>query len=215
MNAGNSQNPHGEQPVLTIGEPLESVRAAAILVHGRGANPESILSLVPEVGQPGFAYFAPQADRYTWYPHSFLRPVEMNEPRLSLALAAIDTVLAHIEAARIPAEKVILLGFSQGACIVLEYAARNPRRYGGVVGFSGGLIGATISPHPGSMANTPVFLGSGDPDDHVPASRVRESADVLAQMGAAVTTQLYPGIGHTIIQDEIAIAKAMFAALVE
>lgn len=212
---GNPHNPHQGQPVLAAGEPIANAAAAVILLHGRGAPAESILSLTPEIGQPGFAYLAPQAEGYTWYPHSFLRPVAQNEPRLSSALAAVEAVLAHTEAAGVSAEKVILLGFSQGACLALEYAARNARRYGGVVGFSGGLIGATLRPYPGSLENTPVFLGSGDPDAHVPVSRVNESAEVLTRMGAAVTKRLYPGIGHTIIQDELDTVKAMLAALVK
>lgn len=211
----NAHNPHWGQPVLAAGEPLATAAAAAVLLHGRGAPAESILSLIPDIGQPGFAYLAPQAQGHTWYPHSFLRPVAQNEPRLSSALAAVEAVLAHIEAAGVSAEKVILLGFSQGACLALEYAARNARRYGGVVGFSGGLIGASLRPYSGSLERTPVFLGSGDPDAHVPASRVSESAEVLTRMGAAVTKRLYPGIGHTIIQDELDTVKAMLAALVK
>ncbi|MBZ0276086.1 MAG: dienelactone hydrolase family protein [Anaerolineae bacterium] len=215
MNVPDPRDPHRGQPVLITGEPLEKARAAAVLVHGRGADAQSILSLVPEVGQPGFAYLAPQAEGNTWYPYSFLKPVEQNEPWLSSALAVIGAVLAHIESVGIPPHRVILIGFSQGACMALEYAARNARRYGGVVGLSGGLIGAAIHPYPGSLEDTPVFMGCSDPDDHIPVSRVHESADILSGMGAVVTKRLYPNMGHTVNQDEIDAVKALFTALVE
>lgn len=215
MNVPDLYNPHRGQPVLAAGEPLENARAAAVLVHGRGADARSILSLVPEVGHPGFAYLAPQAAGNVWYPYSFLKPVEQNGPHLSSALAAIGAVLVHIEGAGILPNRVILLGFSQGACLALEYAARNARRYGGVVGLSGGLIGAAIHPYPGSLDGTPVFMGCSDPDEHIPVSRVHESAGILSGMGAVVTKRLYPNMGHTVNQDEIDAVKALFAALVE
>ncbi len=160
---------------------------------------------------------APQAAGYTWYPYSFLSPVEKNEPYLSSALEVLGAVLAHVNKAGIPAEKTILLGFSQGACLSAEFAARNARRYGGLAIFSGGLIGPeeTVFAYDGSLAQTPVFLGCSDVDAHIPQERVQESARVLREMGADVTERLYPGMGHTINQDEIDFVVQMMSNLKE
>src|SRR6478672_5033938 len=180
--------PHQDQPVLAAGAPLSEARAAMLMVHGRGATAESILMLAGELDQPGFAYVAPQAAGDTWYPYSFLAPIPSNEPWLSSALAAVGDALAMIEEAGIPAERTVLLGFSQGACLALEFAARHARRYGGLVGLSGGLIGPDGTPrdYPGSFEGTPAFLGCSDADPHIPRERVLLTEQVLRGMGAEV-----------------------------
>jgi len=187
-----------------------------VMVHGRGASAESILDLAVELHQPGFAYLAPQAAGDTWYPYSFLAPLANNEPGLSSGLAAIANVLAQVAQAGIPLERTMLLGFSQGACLALEFVARNARRYGGVAGLSGGLIGPDGTPrdYPGSLAGTPVFLGCSDVDFHIPKERVQLSAEVLQRLGGQVTMRLYPGMGHTVNQDEIDFVRGLMAALV-
>lgn len=207
---------HEGQPVLMRGKPIDEADAAVILVHGRGANAESILTLVPELTHPQFAYLAPQANGNTWYPYPFMQPIERNEPNLSSALATLDRVIKQVVDAGVPVERVVLLGFSQGACLATEFAARNARRYGGVVGFSGGLIGPDGTPrdYPGTMDGTPVFLGCSDVDSHIPKERVQETADVFKRLGANVTMQLYPNMGHTINQDELEFVRAMLAGVV-
>jgi phospholipase/carboxylesterase len=207
--------PHRSQPVHVAGEPLQSAGAAMILMHGRGASAEDILTLVPELDQPGFAYLAPQAAGHTWYPYSFLAPLSNNEPWLSSALSVISSLLRTIAEAGIPPERTILLGFSQGACLSLEFAARNAHRYGGLAGLSGGLIGPDGTPrdYQGSLEGTPVFLGCSDVDFHIPKRRVQQSAEVLQRLGGDVTMRLYPGMGHTINEDEIRLVQSMMAAL--
>src|SRR6266699_4033953 len=213
---GPHQGPHQGQPVLTAGEPLDKAKAAMIMVHGRGASAEDILSLTTELNQPGFAYLAPQAAGYAWYPNSFLAPIASNEPGLSSGLAVIASLLAKLTEAGISPERTILLGFSQGACLSLEFAARNARRYGGLAGLSGGLIGPDGTPrdYPGSLAGTPVFLGCSDVDFHVPKERVQLTAEVLQRLGGKVTMRLYPGMGHTVNQDVIDFVRGMMATLV-
>jgi predicted esterase len=212
----NTDGPHQGQPVLTYGEPLDRARAAMIMVHGRGATAESILSLADEIHQPGFVYLAPQAARNTWYPYSFLAPIEQNEPGLSSALQVIADVLAKVAEVGIAPERTMLLGFSQGACLATEYTARHARRYGGVVGLSGGLIGPDGTPrdYPGSLDGTPVFLGCSDVDFHIPKERVEHTAEVLQQLGGDVTMHLYPGMGHTVNEDEVSFVQQMMKALV-
>jgi predicted esterase len=175
-----------------------------ILVHGRGASAEDIMTIGAELLHPGFAYLAPQAAGNAWYPNPFTAPIETNEPYLSSALEVLENLLAKVEA-HIPAQRVILLGFSQGACLTLEFAARHARRYGGVVGLSGGLIGPDGTPrdYPGSFDGTPVFLGCSDIDPHIRKDRVLEAAEVFRRMNAKVTVRLYPGMGHTVNEDEI------------
>jgi predicted esterase len=210
-----ANGPHQGQPVLAAGVPLDRAQAAMILVHGRGATAQSILALVPEQDLPGFAYLAPQAAGNTWYPNSFLAPLESNEPGLSSALAALASVLARTAEAGIAPERTLLLGFSQGACLALEFTARHARRYGGIAGLSGGLIGpeGTPRPYPGSLAGTPVFLGCSDTDAHVPKARVLLTAEVMQHLGGEVTVRLYPAMGHTICPDEIAVVRALMGAL--
>ncbi|OLB59455.1 MAG: phospholipase [Ktedonobacter sp. 13_2_20CM_2_54_8] len=208
--------PHQGQPLLAAGEPLDRTRAALVMVHGRGASAESILDLAIELNQSDWAYLAPQAAGNTWYPNSFLVPLASNEPGLSSGLAALTNVLAHVAQAGIPQERTMLLGFSQGACLALEFVARNARSYGGVAGLSGGLIGPDGTPrdYPGSLAGTPVFLGCSDVDFHVPKERVQLTAEVLQRLGGKVTMRLYPGMGHTVNQDEIDFVRGMMATLV-
>src|SRR5579883_124033 len=210
------KGPHQGQPLLTAGKPLERAQAAMVMLHGRGASAENILELTEELNAPGFAYLAPQAANNTWYPYSFLVPIERNEPGLSSGLAVIASILAQIEQIGIPLERTMLLGFSQGACLMLEFVARNARRYGGVAGLSGGLIGPDGTPrnYPGSLEGTPVFLGCSDIDPHVPKERVELTAQVLQQMGGNVTMRLYRRMGHTVNQDEIEAVQRMMGALV-
>jgi predicted esterase len=208
--------PHQGQQLYTAGQPLAEAQAVMILVHGRGATAASILELAEVLPHPGFAYLAPQAAGNTWYPFSFLAPIEQNEPGLSSGLQVIAGILGQVEAAGIPPENVIIGGFSQGACLASEFVARNARRYGGLLIFSGGLIGPPDTPrnYEGSLAGTPVFLGCSDRDPHVPLERVQESTTTFKTMEASVTERIYPGMGHTIIQDEIDHASEIVDAVV-
>jgi phospholipase/carboxylesterase len=182
-----------------------------VMLHGRGATAASILTLGAELDVPGVAYLAPQAAGNSWYPYSFLAPLQQNEPGISSGLAAIGDVVSRIEEAGVSAARAVLLGFSQGACLTLEFAARNARRYGGVVGLSGGLIGPHGTPrnYRGSLEATPVFLGCSDDDLHVPLERVHETADVLRRLGGEVEERIYPGLGHTVNRDELKFVRAM------
>lgn len=197
--------PHQGQPLLTAGRPLDEARVAMILVHGRGGNARDILSLADAFNQSAFAYVAPQAAGNTWYPYSFMAPMEQNQPGLDSALAAVQNALDTLAEAGIPAEHTLIGGFSQGACLASEFVARNARRYGGLIAFSGGLIGpeGTSRSYQGSLTGTPVFVGCSDIDPHIPLARVEESAEVLEGLGGDVTKRIYPGMGHTINQDEI------------
>ena len=208
-------DPHAGAPVLTAGVPLDRASAALIMVHGRGATADDILALADELPAAGLAFLAPQAAGHTWYPYRFLEPLERNEPHLSSALALLDRIVGEVEAAGIGANYIGLLGFSQGACLALDYAVRNPRRYGALVGLSGGLIGppGTRWPEAGSLAETPVFLGCSDVDAHIPAERVRETAAHLETLGAAVDMRLYPGMGHTVNRDEIDAVRGIVRAM--
>jgi predicted esterase len=186
-----------------------------ILAHGRGASAHDILALAGELFRPDLAYLAPQAAGNSWWPARFMDPIAANEPWLSSALATIGRMLERVAAAGIPAERTMLLGFSQGACLALEYAARNARRYGGVAGLSGGLVGPDGAPrdYPDSLAGTPVFLGCSDVDFHIPKERVLHSAEVLERLGAKVATRLYPNMDHTVNMDEIEYVRGMVDAL--
>lgn len=204
-------DPHGSQPVLHRGASLSAATAATILVHGRGATAEDILSLADELPAPGMTYLAPQAAGFTWYPNSFLAPIASNEPGITSGLNLLSRLLDQLADHHIPPERTLLLGFSQGACLTLEFAARHARRYGGVAGLSGGLIGPPGTPreYSGSLEGTPVFLGCSTRDPHIPAPRVKESAQVLRQLGAVVTTKLYPDLGHTVSEDELVHVRDM------
>ena len=201
--------------VAAAGAPRPRARAAAILVHGRGSNAKDMLSLAQEFGQSDIAYLAPEAARRTWYPYSFLAPLEQNEPHLGDALETLGAAFAQLAREGYPPERVALIGFSQGGCLALEYAARNATRYGAVAGLSAGLIGPPGAPrnYPGLLAGTPVFLGCSDVDGHVPLVRVHETRDVLGKLGADVTERIYPGMGHTVNADEIAHVRALLAGI--
>jgi phospholipase/carboxylesterase len=209
--SANRQRLHHGQPILRVGEPLGNARAAMIMLHGRGATARDILLLADELPQVGIAFLAPQASNHTWYPNRFMAPLASNEPWLSSALAWVENILAQVGAAGIPPERTLLLGFSQGACLTLEFAARNAKRYGGVIGLSGGLIGPDDTPrnYAGSLAGTPIFLGCSETDFHIPKARVIESAQVLERLGAHVTTRLYPHLGHEVNQDELDLVREM------
>lgn len=197
------------------GAPLGAAPVAVVMVHGRNAGPENILDLVPAIGRPDLTYLAPAAAQRTWYPNSFMAPRESNEPGLSSALGLLRDLVTRIEAAGIARDRIVVMGFSQGACLSTEFAVRNPSRYGGFVIFSGGAIGppGTVWDESGRFDGTPMFFGCSDRDAHVPEARVLESADLCARMGAAVTRRIYPGMGHTINDDEIQWARNLLDAL--
>ncbi|MFW6183017.1 MAG: alpha/beta hydrolase [Chloroflexota bacterium] len=211
------QEIHERQPVRTTGAALDNARAAMILVHGRGATADSILTLTQELDRPHFAYLAPQAAYNTWYPQSFLAPLEQNEPHLSSALATLDSLVQRVVDGGIPRRRLILLGFSQGACLASEYLARNAGRYGGLAALSGGLIGAPGTPrdYDGSLQGTPVFLGCSDVDPHIPKKRVDETEQVLSRLQGKVTKRIYRGMGHTVNHDEIEFVQSMMDELLE
>lgn len=194
------ETPHADRTPATAGVPLDEADAAVIALHGRGATAGSVLQVVSQLDVDGVAAIAPQAARNTWYPAGFMEPIEENEPWLSAALEAVTDVRDAVDEAGIPAERTVLLGFSQGARLASEFVAQNARRYGGLVAFSGGLIGPPGTPrdYEGDLDGTPVFLGCSDRDPHVPEDRVHETAEVLEGLGADVTKRLYPGMGHTI-----------------
>ena len=201
----NRSDPHAGQPVLSVGPEPEKARATIVMIHGRGASAESILSLWRPLGIEDLAAVAPQAAGGTWYPQSFLAPIQANQPYLDSALRKIDSVVSDLLARGIPSDRIALLGFSQGACLTSEYIARNPRRYGAVMILTGGVIGPAGTPrnYAGSLEDTPVFLASSDPDPHVPWERVLETRDVLTRLGAKVDVRRYPEMPHTINQEEL------------
>lgn len=215
MQPADSTNPHRGQPLVLAGEPLESARAAMIMLHGRGATAQDILTLATDLHTPGFAYLAPQAAGNAWYPNNFRAPFSDNEPFLSSALSIITALLDQVARAGISAERTIILGFSQGACLSLEYAMRHARRYGGVVGLSGGLIGPEDTPRDtsGLLSGTPVFLGCSDSDPYIPKERVEQAAAALQLAGGNVTTRLYPRMAHTVNLDELRFVHNMMAAI--
>ena len=198
--------PHAGGRVVRTGAPLEKARAAMIMIHGRNAAPENIVEIAPVLNRPDFAYLAPAASGGTWYPFSFMSPREQNEPGITSGLSVIESLVTDLMARGFDSKSIMLLGFSQGACLTSEFSIRHPRRYGGVMALSGGLIGvkgATWDDVTASLDGTPVFLGCSDVDSHIPAERVLESEAVFRRLGADVTRKLYAGMGHTIIADEI------------
>jgi predicted esterase len=207
-----NSDPHRGQPVQRRGPEATAARLTVILVHGRNAAAANILATASEIGMPAdVALVAPQAAGNTWYPLSFLSEIEKNEPFLSSALGVLEQVVDDLEGRGIPASRIALLGFSQGACLTLEFAARHARRYAAIVGLSGGLIGPPGTPrtYPGAFDDTPIFLGCSDVDAHVPLERVRESADVFRRMGAAVDMRIYPQMGHLVNRDEMDAVQAL------
>ena len=206
--------PHEGAKVLRAGTPLEKARAAMILVHGRGASAADIMTVGNELSHPQIAYLAPEAKGNAWYPYPFTAPLEQNEPYLSSALELLETLLSEVTQ-HVTREHVMLLGFSQGACLTLEFAARHAARYGGVIAFSGGLIGpdGTSRDYPGSFAGTPAFIGCSDVDPHIKKERVEEAAEVLGRMGAKVQLKLYPNMPHTVNADEIHSAAQIVEAV--
>jgi len=213
MTRGEAASPHGDAQVRRAGAPPQRAKAAVVMLHGRGADASDMLRLAEVLAQPDLAYLAPQAAGRSWYPYSFLAPIVRNEPFLSSALDMLDRLLDGVSSEGLEPDRVVLLGFSQGACLGLEYAARHARRYGGIVGLSGGLIGPEGTPrdYAGQFAGTAVFLGCSDTDPHIPLDRVHETARVLRSLGAAVIEQIYPGMGHGINDDEIKQVRTLLA----
>lgn len=209
-----STDPHAGQPVLRSGPSSKDARLVAILLHGRGASAEDILGLAAQFSATDIAYVAPQAAASTWYPYSFLAPIPQNEPWLGSALRVVTGLVEEQQQQGVSSERIVVMGFSQGACLTLEFAARHARRYAAVVAFTGGLIGppGTSRDYAGSLDGTPVFIGSSDVDAHVPLERVRESTDVLRRMRAVVDERIYPGMGHTINADELAAVEALLSS---
>ena len=210
------RRPHAGQPVLQVGAPLVEARAAAILIHGRGSSAADIIRLVPNIDPGGVAYLAPQAAGNSWYPHRFLAPVEQNEPDLGSALAVIDALREEVANAGIDAAKTFLLGFSQGACLALEAAARSQQRLGAVAGLSGALIGPIDAPRPplaAAVAGLPVFLGCGDVDDHIPLPYLEQTARLFREAGGVVDLRVYQGMAHTINRDEVEAVRQQLAVL--
>ncbi len=197
--------------IITDGVPLNEAKKALILIHGRGAGAHDILSVARHLKVEDFALVAPQAENRTWYPYSFLAPIEENEPSFSKSLEAIHEVLVAIQQNGIEKENIYFLGFSQGACLALEFTARNAAKYGGIVAFTGGLIGDKVNEnhYHGNFENTPIFIGTSDPDMHVPVERVNETEILLKKLGASVTKKIYPNMGHTISQDEVDLANEL------
>jgi predicted esterase len=213
---GGGFDPHAKQPVFTAGPAPEKAEATILLVHGRGASAESMLSLYRELGIGKLAALAPQAAGQTWYPHSFLAPLDDNQPYLDSALGRFESIVADLLERGISSERIVLLGFSQGACLTVEFVARHPRRYGAVIGLTGGLIGPPGTPrnYPGSLAGTSGFLGTSDPDPHVPFERVKETEVTLSRMGAAVELRRYPGMPHTINDDELDASRMLLQRVI-
>lgn len=205
----NADDPHRNQPVLQRGAALNSAKGAVVLLHGRGASAQDILGLARDFDLPEFAFLAPEAAEHTWYPYSFLSPIEQNQPWLDSALKLVRETVHRAITGGIERQKVAIVGFSQGACLATEFVARNAARYGGLVAFTGGLIGPPGAKfaYSGDLAGTHCFFGAGDRDPHVPWKRVEESASVLTGLGGVVTSRRYPGLAHTINQDEIDHAK--------
>lgn len=209
------RDPHKDQPIFVWGAPSGQATAALLLVHGRGASVDDMRGLAGELVFPQLMYIAPAAANRTWYPYSFLEPVSRNEPSLSSALRLVGRALEKATSAGLAWDRIVLLGFSQGACLTLEFTARNARHYGGIVGLSGGLIGPEGTPrdYPAQLDGTPVFLGCSDVDPHIPKRRVDETAAVLERLGGRVTKRIYPGMGHTVNGDELTAARDIVAAV--
>ena len=207
--------PHEGQPVAEAGAPLGQAPAVAIMVHGRNAAPANILDLAARFERPNVTYLAPAAAGRTWYPSSFMADLESNEPGISSGLEVLSALVARVERAGIPRSRIVVAGFSQGACLTAEFAIRHASRFGGVLVFTGGAIGprGTTWNYPGDLAGTPVFIGCSDRDLHVPEVRARETAEVFGRLGADVTLRIYPGMAHVVNDDEIAFAQGVLDAV--
>jgi len=210
-----ASGPHAGQPVLTTGKPLGQSPVVVIMIHGRGAGPENILELASALAQPDVTYLAPAAANNTWYPYSFMSDIARNEPYLSSALSVVKSLVSQVEASGIRRDRIVILGFSQGACLTTEFAIRNASPFGGFVAFSGGAIGppGTKWDETGRFDGTPIFFGCSNVDPHIPEPRVIESAGLCERMGATVTRRIYPGMGHLVNDDEIAWARALLESL--
>ena len=211
------RDPHRDQPILLGGAPLAEATGALVLLHGRGGSAQEMLTLARDLqasSPTGLAWLVPEAAGRLWYPFSLLEKVERNRPALNSALGLVKRVMEKIAAANLAPERVVLLGFSQGASVALEFAARNAQRYGGIVALSGALLGPEGTPreYEGSLAGTPLFLGHGDSDPNLPKRRVDETATVFERLGAVVTKKMYPGLGHAMNGDELARAREMLRA---
>ncbi len=207
-------DPHAGQAVLRVGPVPSEAGITTIMLHGRGASAEDMLGLARELRAPDVSFLAPQAAGNSWYPHSFLTPIDRNEPWLTSALGRVTALIEMLGKQGIPPERLAIMGFSQGACLTLECAARNARRYHAVIGLSGGLIGPPGTPrdYAGTLDGTPVFLGCSDVDPHIPVERVHESADVLRRLDGAVDERIYKGMGHTVNADELKAVRALLSA---
>jgi predicted esterase len=207
--------PHDGAALFTGGSAVTGARGALVLIHGRGADAEGMLDLARHLDAGRFAWIAPEAVGHAWYPYPFLAPIPQNQPHLDSALAVLAAVTAGLVAEGIPRTRQLLLGFSQGACLALEFAARSDTRWGGVVGLSGGVIGpsGTTWDRPAGVAGTPIFLGCSDVDPHIPVDRVHETRDLFTRLGAAVEERIYPGMPHTINEDEFAAVRALLERL--
>ena len=208
-------DPHRGLPVVHAGARVDECRAVVIMIHGRNASPSSILQLIPRLGCSDCAYLAPTAANRSWYPVSFMSELEKNEPSLTSALGVLEALVADLAARGVANSRVVLLGFSQGACLAAEFCRRRPAKYGGGVIFSGGLIGppATTWNPAGKFDRAPIFFGCSDVDAHVPKTRVEESARLFRDMGAEVVTRIYPGMAHVVNDDEIACAQSIIAGV--
>ncbi|SCW74721.1 alpha/beta hydrolase [Mucilaginibacter sp. NFR10] len=195
--------------VVSAGVPAEQAKKAIIMLHGRGASASSMISLKDRLELDGYAIYAPQANQHSWYPYSFMAPVQNNQPALDSALEVIDELVEDLKQKGIAQENIYFLGFSQGACLTLEYTGRNAGRYGGIIAFTGGLIGEELvkENYKGDFNNTPVLITTGDPDPHVPVSRVNDSVEILKELNAGVTLKIYKGRQHTISHEEIVLAN--------
>lgn len=191
--------------IITVGKDLQEADKALIMIHGRGGSNKDIIALSTQLKVTDFALVAPQATNNTWYPYSFMAPPSQNEPWLSSALDLLKGVVDDLKGNGFKTENIYFLGFSQGACLTLEFVTRNAKRYGGVAAFTGGLIGNKIysENYTGDFEDTPVFIGTGNPDAHVPVGRVHESTLILKNMNANVLEKVYDNRAHTISQDEI------------
>ncbi|SHG21460.1 phospholipase/carboxylesterase [Kaistia soli DSM 19436] len=210
-----SAPPHGGRPILAAGAAPEEARGAVVMLHGRGGSAEDILSLSAYFRHGDLAFLAPAAAGNVWYPQRFIEPRAVNAPYLGSALETVANLLDDLNAAGLADERIVILGFSQGACLALEAAARRPARYGGVVALSGGLIGVDAELWQGDerLAGTPVLLGCSERDGHIPLTRVEVSAERFAASGASVTKRIYPGSSHGVNDDEVGLIRTLLTGL--